>query len=38
MEGWEKTGVQSASVLYPDLCYKEPCYIEVQVFKGYATI
>ena len=32
MEGWGKIGVQRASVLYPDSCYNEPCYIEVQVY------
>ena len=32
MEGWIKIGVQSASVLYPNSCYNEPCYIEVQVY------
>ena len=32
MEGWVKIGVQRASVLYPNSCYNEPCYIEVQVY------
>ena len=32
MEGWGKIGVQSASVLYPNSCYNESCYIEVQVY------
>ena len=32
MEGWGKNGVQSASVLYPNSCYNESCYIEVQVY------
>ena len=32
MEGWVKTGVQRASVLYPNSCYNESCYIEVQVY------
>ena len=34
MEGWGKTGVQSASttLLHPNSCYKELCYIEVQVY------
>ena len=32
MEGWGKIGVQRASVLYPNSCYNEPCYIEVQVY------
>ena len=32
MEGWGKIGVQSASVLYPNSCYIESCYIEVQVY------
>ena len=32
MEGWVKIGVQRASVLYPNACYNEPCYIEVQVY------
>ena len=32
MEGWEKIGAQSASVLYPNSCYNESCYIEVQVY------
>ena len=32
MEGWGKIGVQSASVLYPNSCYNEPCYSEVQVY------
>ena len=32
MEGWAKIGVQRASVLYPNSCYNEPCYIEVQVY------
>ena len=32
MEGWGKIGVQSASVLYPNSCYNELCYIEVQVY------
>ena len=34
MEGWVKIGVQRASVLYPNSCYNEPCYIEVQVYSG----
>ena len=34
MEGWGKIGVQSASVLYPNSCYNESCYIEVQVYWG----
>ena len=34
MEGWGKIGVQSASVLYPNSCYNESCYIEVQVYFG----
>ena len=34
MEGWGKIGVQSASVLYPNSCYNELCYIEVQVYKA----
>ena len=33
MEGWGKIGVQSASVLYPNSCYNESCYIEVQVYE-----
>ena len=32
MEGWGKIGVQRASVLYPNSCYNEPYYIEVQVY------
>ena len=32
MEGWGKIGVQRASVLYPNSCYNESCYIEVQVY------
>ena len=32
MEGWGKIGVQRVSVLYPNSCYNEPCYIEVQVY------
>ena len=32
MVGWGKIGVQRASVLYPNSCYNEPCYIEVQVY------
>ena len=32
MEGWGKIGVQPASVLYPNSCYKEPCYIKAQVY------
>ena len=32
MEGWITIGVQRASVLYPNSCYNEPCYIEVQVY------
>ena len=32
MEGWVKIGVQRASVLYPNSCYNELCYIEVQVY------
>ena len=32
MEGWGKIGVQSATVLYPNSCYNESCYIEVQVY------
>ena len=32
MEGWGKIGVQRSSVLYPNSCYNEPCYIEVQVY------
>ena len=32
MEGWVKIGVQRASVLNPNSCYNEPCYIEVQVY------
>ena len=32
MEGWGKIGVQSANVLYRNLCYNKPCYIEVQVY------
>ena len=32
MEGWVKIGVQRAYVLYPNSCYNEPCYIEVQVY------
>ena len=35
MEGWGKIGVQSASVLYPNSCYNESCYIEVQVYEAY---
>ena len=35
MEGWGKIGVQSASVLYPNSCYNESCYIEVQVYHDY---
>ena len=35
MEGWGKIGVQSASVLYPNSCYNESCYIEVQVYLLY---
>ena len=34
MESWVKIGVQRASVLYPNSCYTEPCYIEVQVYFG----
>ena len=34
MEGWEKIGVQSASVLYPNSCYNESCYIEVHVYQN----
>ena len=32
MEGWGKIGVQSASVLYPNSCYNESYYNEVQVY------
>ena len=32
MEGGGNIGVQSASVLYPNSCYIESCYIEVQVY------
>ena len=35
MEGWGKIGVQSASVLYPNSCYNESCYIEVHVYHDY---
>ena len=31
MEDWVKIGVQHASVLYPNSCYNELCYIKVQV-------
>ena len=37
MEGWGKIGVQSASVLYPNSCYNELCYIEVQVYLKLTT-
>ena len=37
MEGWGKIGVQSASVLYPNSCYNESCYIEVQVYLVYRS-
>ena len=37
MEGWVKIGVQRGSVLYPNLCYNEPCYIEVQVYYGLSA-
>ena len=39
MEGWVKIGVQRASVLYPNSCYNEACYIEVQVYvKSKTTV
>ena len=38
MEGWEKIGVQSASVLYPNSCYNESCYIEVQVYYCFGLV
>ena len=38
MEGWGKIGVQSASVLYPNSCYNEPCYIEVQVYLVFKVV
>ena len=37
MEGWGKIWVQSASVLYPNSCYNESCYIEVQVYLAYSN-
>ena len=37
MEGWGKIGVQRASVLYPNSCYNEPCYIEVQVYNDHTV-
>ena len=37
MEGWVKIGVQRASVLYPNSCYNESCYIEVQVYRAFNT-
>ena len=38
MEGWGKIGVQRASVLYPNSCYNEPCYIEVQVYLVFKIV
>ena len=38
MEGWGKIGVQSASVLYPNSCYNESCYIEVQVYELFLIL
>ena len=38
MEGWIKIGVQRASVLYPNSCYNEVCYIEVQVYCELLTL
>ena len=37
MEGWGKIGIQNATVLYPNLCYNESCYIEVQVYVAQLT-